>query len=53
MLPFGWGARPGAAAIVAAWMVCGVTGIAALVGARTRLSLGVFAIANTFLLSHF
>jgi predicted DCC family thiol-disulfide oxidoreductase YuxK len=53
MLPFGWGARPGAEAIVAAWVVCGVAGIAALVGARTRLSLGVFAIASTFLLSHF
>ena len=52
MLPFGWGARPGAAAIVVAWIVCGAAGVHALIGARTRLSLGVFAIASTFLLSH-
>jgi hypothetical protein len=35
MLPFGWGARPGAALIVVAWIVCGVAGMGALV-ARTR-----------------
>jgi predicted DCC family thiol-disulfide oxidoreductase YuxK len=52
MLPFGWGARPTAAAIVVAWTACGVAGIGALVGARTRLSLFVFATASTFLLSH-
>jgi predicted DCC family thiol-disulfide oxidoreductase YuxK len=53
MLPFGWGARPGAALIVGAWIVCGVAGIGALVGAYTRLSLAVFAAASSFLLSHF
>ena len=52
MLPLGWGARPTAAMIVIAWMACGVAGTAALVGARTRLSLFIFATASTFLLSH-
>ena len=52
MLPFGWGARPGAEALVCAWVVCGVSGIAALIGAYTRVTLAVFAIAITFLLSH-
>jgi predicted DCC family thiol-disulfide oxidoreductase YuxK len=52
MLPFGWGARPGAALIVVAWIVCGVAGIGALVGAYTRLSLAVFAAASSFLLAH-
>ncbi len=52
MLPLGWGARPGAAALVAAWIVCGVSGLAALIGAYTRLSITIFAIAVTFLLSH-
>jgi hypothetical protein len=33
MLPFGWGARPGATLVVAAWVVCGMAGIGALVGA--------------------
>jgi hypothetical protein len=48
MLPFGWGARPGAALIVVAWIVCGVAGMGALVGAYTRRSLLVFAAASTF-----
>jgi predicted DCC family thiol-disulfide oxidoreductase YuxK len=52
MLPFGWGARPTAAAIVIAWVACGAAGIGALVGARTRASLFVFATASTFLISH-
>jgi predicted DCC family thiol-disulfide oxidoreductase YuxK len=52
MLPFGWGARPRAGAIVAAWVVCGVAGIGALVGAHTRASLAILAVAATFLLSH-
>ena len=53
MLPFGWGARPSAVDIVSAWVVCGVAGVCALVGTHTRLSLGAFALASTFLLSHF
>jgi hypothetical protein len=53
MLPFGWGARPGAALIVVAWIVCGVAGMGALVGAYTRRSLLVFAAASTFFLAHF
>ncbi|MBA3833123.1 MAG: DUF393 domain-containing protein [Chthoniobacterales bacterium] len=53
MLPFGWGARPGAAMIVGAWMFAGVAGICAIVGAHTRWSLTIFAAANTFLLAHF
>jgi hypothetical protein len=53
MFPAGWGARPGAALIVLAWMVCGVSGIGALIGAYTRTSLLAFAIATAFLFSHF
>lgn len=53
MLPFGWGARPSAVMIVVAWIVCGVAGMFALVGAYTRASLTVFATATTFLLAHF
>ena len=53
MLPFGWGARPGASLIVIAWIVCGVAGIGALIGAYTRISLSIFATATTFLLAHF
>jgi predicted DCC family thiol-disulfide oxidoreductase YuxK len=53
MLPFGWGARPTALTIVAAWIVCGVAGFAALVGAYTRWSLAIFATASTLLLAHF
>jgi predicted DCC family thiol-disulfide oxidoreductase YuxK len=52
MLPLGWGARPSATIVVIAWSACVVAGIAALVGARTRPWLFVFAMANTFLLSH-
>ncbi|MEO8880581.1 MAG: DCC1-like thiol-disulfide oxidoreductase family protein [Gemmatimonadaceae bacterium] len=52
MLPFGWGARPGATLLVIAWIVCGVTGIGALLGAYTRLSLIVFAPVVTLLLAH-
>ena len=53
MLPFGWGARPSAEVIVVAWIVCGVAGFAALVGAYTRWSLAIFATATTLLLAHF
>jgi predicted DCC family thiol-disulfide oxidoreductase YuxK len=53
MLPFGWGARPSAAMIVIAWIVCGAAGMFALVGAYTRVSLTIFAAATTFLLAHF
>jgi predicted DCC family thiol-disulfide oxidoreductase YuxK len=53
MLPFGWGARPSAALIIAAWIVCGVAGFAALIGAYTRWSLAIFATACTLLLAHF
>lgn len=53
MLPFGWGSRPGAAMIVGMWMLAGVAGFCALVGAYTRWSLAIFAAANTFLLAHF
>lgn len=52
MLPFGWGARPGAALLVIAWIVCGAAGIGALVGAYTRVSLIVFASTVTLLLAH-
>ena len=53
MLPFGWGARPSAEMIVGAWIVCGVAGFAALLGAYTRWSLAIFAAASTLLLAHF
>ncbi|MEP7088090.1 MAG: DCC1-like thiol-disulfide oxidoreductase family protein [Gemmatimonadota bacterium] len=53
MLPFGWGARPSAMLIVGMWIVCGVAGISALIGAYTRWSLAIFAAANTLLLAHF
>ena len=53
MIPFGWGARPSAAIIVVAWIVCGAAGIFALIGAYTRVSLTIFATATTFLLAHF
>ena len=53
MLPFGWGARPSVELIVVAWIVCGVAGTAALVGAYTRWSLAIFATASTLLLAHF
>ena len=52
MVPFGWGARPGALLITVMWIVCGVAGLFALVGARTRWSLALFAYANTFLVAH-
>jgi predicted DCC family thiol-disulfide oxidoreductase YuxK len=53
MLPFGWGARPSAMLIVVAWIVCGASGLLALAGAFTRVSLTIFATATTFLLAHF
>ncbi len=53
LLPFGWGARPSALAIVVAWVTCGVAGFAALIGAYTRWSLAIFAAATTLLLAHF
>ena len=53
MLPLGWGVRPSALMIVIAWVVCGVAGFAALVGAYTRWSLAIFATASTILLAHF
>jgi hypothetical protein len=54
ILPFGWawGARPGALLVVSMWMMCGLAGLYALVGANTRLSFALFAYANTFLLGH-
>jgi len=53
MLPLGWGARPSALMIVIAWIVCGVAGFAALIGAYTRWALAIFATASTLLLAHF
>jgi predicted DCC family thiol-disulfide oxidoreductase YuxK len=53
MLPLGWGVRPSALMIVVAWIVCGVAGFAALIGAYTRWSLAIFATASTLLLAHF
>ena len=53
LLPLGWGVRPGALMIVVAWIVCGVAGFAALIGAYTRWSLAIFATACTLLLAHF
>jgi predicted DCC family thiol-disulfide oxidoreductase YuxK len=53
MLPLGWGARPSAWLVVVVWIVCGVAGVAALLGAYTRMSLAIFATASTFLLAHF
>jgi predicted DCC family thiol-disulfide oxidoreductase YuxK len=52
MLPFGWGARPTALLVTIAWIVCGVTGIAALLGAHTRATLATFAVTCTFLVLH-
>ena len=52
MAPFGWGARPGAALVTAMWILCGIAGVGALVGAHTRVSLALFAAANTFLVAH-
>ncbi|MGH7621038.1 MAG: DCC1-like thiol-disulfide oxidoreductase family protein, partial [Gemmatimonadaceae bacterium] len=52
MLPFGWGARPGPLLITGMWILCGAAGLFALVGARTRISLALFAFANTFLVVH-
>ena len=52
MLPFGWGARPSALVVTIAWIVCDVSGIAALVGAFTRASLATFAATCTFLVLH-
>ena len=52
LLPLGWGARPGAALVTGVWIACGAAGIAALIGAYTRLSLAVFAASATILISH-
>lgn len=52
MLPFGWGARPGPLFITSMWVLCGVAGLWALAGARTRTSLALFALTNTFLVVH-
>lgn len=52
LLPFGWGARPGAAMVTTAWIACGTAGFAALVGAYTRVSLPAFAVTSTFLIAH-
>ena len=52
MLPFGWGARPGASIVTIVWIVCGVAGLAALLGAYTRASLATFAVTATFLVVH-
>lgn len=52
LLPLGWGARPGAAFVSALWVACGAAGIAALVGAHTRVSLPVFAASATILILH-
>lgn len=52
MLPFGWGARPTALLVTIAWIVCGVSGIAALLGAYTRATLATFAVTCTVLVLH-
>jgi predicted DCC family thiol-disulfide oxidoreductase YuxK len=51
-LVWGWGVRPSALLVTSMWMLCGAAGLFALVGARTRLSLALFAYANTFLIAH-
>lgn len=52
LLPFGWGARPSALLVTTAWIVCGVAGIFAMLGAHTRASLVTFAATCTFLIMH-
>jgi len=53
LLPFGgWGIRPDAAVLTALWYLGVLTGIAALLGTFTRLSLLGFAATNTLLIAH-
>lgn len=52
LLAFGWGARPEPMLLEAAWMLGVVSGLSALVGLYTRLSLFCFAAVNTLLVAH-
>jgi predicted DCC family thiol-disulfide oxidoreductase YuxK len=51
--PFGtWGMRPGATLIEVIWALGLISGALALLGILARLSLAVFAYANTILIAH-
>lgn len=49
MLPFGWGARPDPWLVHSIYWVTFASGITALVGFRTNISLLIFAIGNIFI----
>ena len=51
MLPFGWGARPEPWLVNSIYWVTIATGITALVGFRTNISLLIYALGNIFLIA--
>lgn len=52
MSPFGWAVRPDAAFLQMVWGAAVVSGVAAVAGLYSRISLFVFAAANTLLIGH-
>jgi len=52
LLPFGWGYRPSPQVIQIVYYVTMLSGVTALIGFRTSISLWIFALGNMFLISY-
>lgn len=52
LAPFGWGARPDFMLLNAVWLLALITGFTSLFGFIKRISLFLFAAANTILIGH-